>query len=390
MKSIKNIYKVGYGPSSSHTMGPQLASKYIKEKYPDKEYTVILYGSLALTGVGHLTDVVIKKTLPNATIVFNKKETNLKHPNTMEFIIKENGQTIDDIFMYSVGGGNIESDILPKNKNEDTYPFKNLKDVMEYSETHQLTIPEIVDQFEDLDSFLEKIFAVMLNAIERGEQASDILPGGLNVKRRAKDIYQNYLENNLYTHAYIYAGALAVSEENASASGLIVTAPTCGSSGILPAVLNYSYNLLKIDKKRIIDSLKVAGLIGEVVRSNASISGAEVGCQGEIGVACSMAAAAYCYLLGGNTNQIEYAAEIALEHHLGLTCDPVKGLVQIPCIERNALASTKAINAAEYAMLTDGHHIISFDEVVKTMKETGKDMSLAYKETSLKGLAKVK
>ena len=391
MKSIKNIFKIGFGPSSSHTMAPQFASLMIKEKYPNNHYLVYLYGSLALTGVGHLTDYIIKKTLgfDKTEIIFDLKEHPV-HPNTLKFVILDNEKIVDEIYFYSVGGGNLKSPMISENIDEDIYPFNSLNDLLNYSKEHHLTIPEIVDKFEDTNSFFENILNVMDEAINRGINTSGILPGGLNVKRRARDIYQKYLSDLTNHSALIYATALAVSEENASASGLIVTAPTCGSAGIVPAVLNYAKTIQNKTKKELINALKVAGIIGEVVRLNGSISGAEVGCQGEVGVACSMASAAYCYLIGGNTYQIEYAAEIALEHHLGLTCDPVMGLVQIPCIERNAIASTKAIDAAKYAILTDGIHQISFDDVVKAMKETGNDMGKGYKETSLKGLAKIK
>ena len=387
MNSIKNIFKIGYGPSSSHTMALQKASEIVLSKYPDATFEAILYGSLALTGRGHLSDVVIKKTMKDKVkVTFDLKKVDLHHPNTIRFLVFNGENQIDDITFYSIGGGNIASRIIDSQENNNVYPFRNLNEVVNYAEKNKLTLAQVVDHFEEVDDYLNLVFDTMNDAFLRGISKDELLPGGLNVARRAKSFYQKYLETN-QIEAFIYAAALAISEENASAGGLIVTAPTCGSCGVLPAVLLYAKEIEKHPRKDIIDSLKVAGLIGEITRMNGSLSGAEVGCQGEVGVACSMAAAAYSYLIKSSNKQIEYASEIALEHHLGLTCDPVLGLVQIPCIERNALASTKAISAARYANLTDGNHKISFDEVVKAMKETGKDMEKGYKETALKGLA---
>ena len=387
MNSIKNIFKIGYGPSSSHTMALQKASEIVLSKYPDATFEAILYGSLALTGKGHLSDVVIKKTMKDKVkVTFDLKKVDLHHPNTIRFLVFNGENQIDDITFYSIGGGNIASRIIDSEENNNVYPFHNLNEVVNYAEKNKLTLAQVVDHFEEVDDYLNLVFDTMYDAFFRGISKDELLPGGLNVARRAKSFYQKYLETN-QIEAFIYAAALAISEENASAGGLIVTAPTCGSCGVLPAALLYAKEIEKHPRKDIIDSLKVAGLIGEITRMNGSLSGAEVGCQGEVGVACSMAAAAYSYLIKSSNKQIEYASEIALEHHLGLTCDPVLGLVQIPCIERNALASTKAISAARYANLTDGNHKISFDEVVKAMKETGKDMEKGYKETALKGLA---
>ena len=387
MNSIKNIFKIGYGPSSSHTMALQKASEIVLSKYPDATFEAILYGSLALTGKGHLSDVVIKKTMKDKVkVTFDLKKVDLHHPNTIRFLVFNGENQIDDITFYSIGGGNIASRIIDSEENNNVYPFHNLNEVVNYAEKNKLTLAQVVDHFEAVDDYLNLIFDTMHDAFFRGISKDELLPGGLNVARRAKSFYQKYLETN-QIEAFIYAAALAISEENASAGGLIVTAPTCGSCGVLPAALLYAEEIEKHPRKDIIDSLRVAGLIGEITRMNGSLSGAEVGCQGEVGVACSMAAAAYSYLIKSSNKQIEYASEIALEHHLGLTCDPVLGLVQIPCIERNALASTKAISAARYANLTDGNHKISFDEVVKAMKETGKDMEKGYKETALKGLA---
>ena len=395
MKTIKNIYKIGYGPSSSHTMGPQKASEIMKQKYPQAFFKVTLFGSLALSGKGHLTDYIINKTLNNnCEIIFDYHTTNLKHPNTLLFEVIDNQKIIESVYFYSIGGGNIQSSNKEYDDNLgiDKYPEANLTEVLAYLNNHNLDFVQYVDLKEDadIDDYLRKVYQTMKDAFYRGIQNDDFLPNGgiidFRVQRRAKSFYQKYQEKN-DLQALVYAVALSLSEENAS-GGLIVTSPTCGSCGIVPAVLIYQEIVNKREIKDIINALKVAGLIGEIVRSNASISGAEVGCQGEVGVACSMAAAANCYLAGGTIKQIEYAAEIALEHHLGLTCDPIHGLVQIPCIERNAIASAKAIDASKYAILTDGEHKISFDYVVETMKETGLDMKKGYKETALKGLAK--
>ena len=390
MDSIKNIYKTGRGPSSSHTMAPQNAATIFKSKYPDAAmYSVELYGSLALTGRGHLTDRVILETLGSekTKIIFNYDEVFTYHPNAMKFkTYDQEGNRLDKWLIFSVGGGELKEMNEPRDEShEEVYFESNMDEILEYCKDDNISLVEYIDKYENLNEYLQYIWTVMQSTILKGLDKTGVLPGRLQVKRKAKDFYEQY-KNKKINEIYSYAAALAVSEENAS-GGIIVTAPTCGASGVVPAVLSYAKVIDGKTDIEIVNALKVAGLIGLLAKNNASISGAEVGCQGEVGVACSMAAAAYAYLLGGTNEQIEYAAEIALEHHLGLTCDPVNGEVQIPCIERNAIATSKAITAAKYAMLTDGSHYISLDHAIQTMKETGLDLSTKYKETSKGGLA---
>ena len=390
MDSIKNIYKTGRGPSSSHTMAPQNAATIFKNKYPDAAmYSVELYGSLALTGRGHLTDKVILETLGSekTKIIFNYDEVFTYHPNAMKFkAYDKDGNRISKWLIFSVGGGELKEMNEPRDEShEEVYFESNMDEILAYCNDDNIGLVEYIDKYENLNEYLQYIWTVMQSTILKGLDKTGVLPGRLQVKRKAKDFYEQYKSKKV-NEIYSYAAALAVSEENAS-GGIIVTAPTCGASGVVPAVLSYAKEIDGKSDIEIVNALKVAGLIGLLAKNNASISGAEVGCQGEVGVACSMAAAAYAYLLGGTNAQIEYAAEIALEHHLGLTCDPVNGEVQIPCIERNAIATSKAITAAKYAMLTDGSHYISLDHAIQTMKETGLDLSTKYKETSKGGLA---
>ncbi len=393
MDSIKNLYKIGRGPSSSHTMAPQNAATIFKSQYPNaSRYSVELYGSLALTGRGHLTDKVILETLgqDKTKIIFNYDEVFKYHPNAMKFkAYDENNERLTKWLVFSVGGGELKELNEPRDENkEEVYLEKNMNEILEVCRDDEISLVEYIDKQENLNEYLEYVWKVMESTIIKGLNTTGVLPGKLEVKRKAKEFYEKYLEKK-NGEIYSYAAALAVSEQNAS-GGIIVTAPTCGASGVLPAVLAYAKEIEHFEEKEIINALKVAGLIGILAKNNASISGAEVGCQGEVGVACSMAAAAYAYLLGGTNEQIEYAAEIGLEHHLGLTCDPVNGEVQIPCIERNAIASSKAITAAKYALLTDGTHYISLDDVLETMRQTGLDLNANYKETSKGGLAKSK
>ena len=390
MDSIKNIYKTGRGPSSSHTMAPQNAATIFKSKYPDAAmYSVELYGSLALTGRGHLTDKVILETLGSdkTKIIFNYDEVFKYHPNAMKFkAYNEDGTRISKWLVFSVGGGELKEMNEPRDESlEEIYFESNMEEILECCRDDNISLVEYIDKYENLNEYLNYIWTVMQTTILKGLETSGVLPGKLQVRRKAKEFYEQYKTTKL-KEIYSYEAARAVSEENAS-GGIVVTAPTCGASGVVPAVLAYAKEIDGAKDEAIINALKVAGLIGLLAKNNASISGAEVGCQGEVGVACSMAAAAYAYLIGGTNEQIEYAAEIALEHHLGLTCDPVNGEVQIPCIERNAIATSKAITAAKYAMLTDGSHYISLDHVIQTMKETGLDLSSKYKETSKGGLA---
>lgn len=396
MESIKKLYKIGNGPSSSHTMGPKKAAEAFLKKNPDAHrFEVTLYGSLAATGKGHLTDVAILNVLtPYAPteIVWMPKTFLPFHPNGMVFkSIREGGEVSDSWEIYSIGGGAI-SDVngVSDVANELIYPLSTLDGIQRWCEKNGCTFWEYVAEYEDDDiwDYLSVIWKTMCEAIERGIEEEGVLPGGLSVKRKAASYYvraRGYTDT-LRNRGLLYAYALATSEENAAGS-VIVTAPTCGSSGVLPAVLYYLQQSKQFTDKKILRALATAGLFGNVVKTNASVSGAEVGCQGEVGVACAMASAASCQLFGGTPAQIEYAAEMGLEHHLGLTCDPVCGLVQIPCIERNAYAAARAFDANIFATYSDGQHRVSFDKVVKVMRQTGHDLPSLYKETSGGGLA---
>lgn len=392
MESIKEIFKIGYGPSSSHTMGPALASQIFLTKNPNaSSYKCILYGSLALTGKGHLTDYIIKKTFQERPIeiVFDYDKVYKYHPNALKFFAYDQKKNLlDEWLVFSVGGGSLkELNEDRKTFDKSIYPHYKMNEILAYTARNKLNLAEYVLKYEkeDLLTYLKDILQQMQKTINQGLIAEGILPGGLNVKRKAHILYQEYLKNPLIENQ-IYAYALATSEENASGN-LVVTAPTCGSCGVLPAVLFALKKQNQISDDRLLEALMIAGLIGNLAKTNASISGAEVGCQGEVGVACSMAAAAVCYLNGGSNEEIEYAAEIALEHHLGMTCDPVDGLVQIPCIERNAIAAIEAYNVAHYAKLAGSLHNITLDSVLEVMKETGKDLHTKYRETSTGGLA---
>lgn len=394
MDTIKNLYKIGYGPSSSHTMGPKKAAEIFKNKnYLATNFVVELYGSLAATGKGHLTDYIIKKTLgiEKTQIIFKPEIEYDYHPNGMKLFAYNNDVIIDEWLVFSVGGGEIkELDEQRSNSNFSIYPFTYMKDILEYCDNNNISFSDYVVQNEgkEIYEYGEKILDVMFNTVERGLNRTDILPGELKIKRRAGEFYKKYLDDDSMS-TLAFAASMAASEENAG-GGEMVTAPTCGASGVVPGALYTYYKRRSLDKKILIEALLVAGLIGNIVKHTGSISGAEVGCQGEVGVACAMASAAITYILGGTNKQIEYAAEIALEHHLGLTCDPVKGLVQIPCIERNAMSCKRSIDCAQFALLTDGNHYIKLDDAIKTMVETGKDLHHKYRETSEGGLAKIK
>ncbi len=392
MESIKEIYRIGRGPSSSHTMGPVIAAKKYREKHKNaQDFRVTLYGSLALTGKGHLTDVAIINELHPAKveIIWKKKEKKEFHPNALEFEVTGTKNS-DSWLVYSVGGGKIVED---KNKNTEPdfiYKQSNLQDIVNYYKKTGKTYWELVYQTEgeEIIKHLTEVWEVMKNAIKNGLKHEGLIPGGLKLQRKASSYYSKSHSLSKYekVQSTIFAYALAVSEENAS-GGIVVTAPTCGSSGILPAVLKVTQEYYKLDDETIVRALATAGLFGNLVKFNASISGAEVGCQGEVGTACAMASAAAAQLAGGSFSQIEYAAEMGLEHHLGLTCDPIGGLVQIPCIERNVHAAVRAFDSARYSLLSDGRHFISFDDVTKAMNQTGKDMPSLYRETALGGLA---
>ncbi|MBI9051608.1 MAG: L-serine ammonia-lyase [Anaerolineaceae bacterium] len=398
MKSIQKIYRIGYGPSSSHTMAPRKAAEQFKAVMADRasRYQVTLLGSLAATGRGHLTDIAIQQALApvSVEILWDAERFLSKHPNAMIFEAYDNEDTLIDSWTgYSIGGGALVWEGKEKSLHSDlVYPHSRMNGIMQYCTDHGLTYWEYVEQVEgsEIWPYLAQVWEVMQQTIENGLHAEGVLPGGLGLSRNAWRIYTRTLhggglgtaQNNL-----LFAYALATAEENA-AGGKMVTAPTCGSSGVLPAVLRYIQENTKCTETSILRALATAGLIGNLVKANASISGAVVGCQGEIGTACTMAAAAATQLLGGSIRQIEYAAEMGLEHHLGLTCDPVDGLVQIPCIERNAFAAQRAIGCANYALMTDGMHRVSLDEVIEVMETTGHDLPSLYRETSQGGLAK--
>ena len=399
MKSLKELYKIGRGPSSSHTMGPQLASKIFLEKYPHAHsYEVTLYGSLAATGKGHMTDVAIIDVLGvnhKLEIVWKPKIFLPFHPNGMEFkAFGEHQELLGSWVVYSVGGGALsegkgDDDLF---NTQDVYDLNTMKDIVKWCETNGRSYWEYVAMCEgdDIWDYLMECWNVMKAAVERGINREGVLPGGLNLRRKAPGYYVKATgyKRSLQTRGLVYAYALAVSEENAS-GGTIVTAPTCGASGVMPAVLYHLAKGHEFSDMRILHAMATAGLFGNFVKHNASISGDDVGCQGEVGVACAMVSAAACQLFGGSNMQIEYAAEMGLEHHLGMTCDPVCGLVQIPCIERNAFAATRALDANLYASFSDGKHRVSFDKVVRVMKRTGHDLPSLYKETSEGGLAAV-
>jgi L-serine dehydratase len=393
METIKHIYRIGHGPSSSHTMGPGKAALQFKEKTSGAVmYQVTLYGSLAATGVGHFTDkAIIEALAPVKVEIIWKPEIVLPiHTNGMKFeAFDEQNNLIDEWTAYSIGGGKI-ADENSKSEENHIYTFNTISEILDFIENEGKTFWEYVEDYEENDiwDYLSEVWKTMKNSIKEGLEAEGVLPGGLNLRRKAASYYvkaQGY-KDNLKSRCLVMSYALAAAEQNAS-GGKTVTAPTCGSAGVLPAILYHLEQGHHFSDKSILRALATAGLFGNVIKFNASISGAEVGCQGEIGSACSMASAAANQLFGGTPQQIEYAAEMGLEHHLGLTCDPVCGLVQIPCIERNSFAALRALDANLSSMLSDGKHIISFDKVVETMNMTGKDLPSLYKETAAGGLA---
>lgn len=397
MKSIRALYRIGRGPSSSHTMGPTFAAQAFRRDLPapTQSLRATLFGSLAATGRGHLTDVAITEAfapLP-VTLVWEPRRTLPRHPNGMRLeALDERGHALLARTLYSVGGGALMDEDGHLDGGADCYAATTLAEVLDECARDGLTLWQYVNCYEGegLHPFLADIDAAMQRAIRRGLEADGELPGELRLARKARSYHTRLLgESGTKRHGLVFAYALAVSEENASGHE-IVTAPTCGACGVLPAVLHQLRSEEGADDEQILHALATAGLIGNLIKRNASISGAEVGCQGEVGTACAMGAAAAAQILGGSLAQIEYAAEMGLEHHLGLTCDPVAGYVQIPCIERNAIAAMRACDCATYALLSDGSHRVSFDEVVRTMWETGRDLKTDYRETSLAGLAKLK
>ena len=393
MRTIREIYRIGAGPSSSHTMGPKRAAQEFKRDVPSAaRFDVMLYGSLSATGRGHLTDVAIQAAFAPVPshIEFNPSAL-AEHPNGIDFTAYDSaGCVIGTRRVFSVGGGALSSD---GSDGDTVYPHRTMADILDWCRTSGKTLWEYVYQFETdaIQEYLANVWKTMKAAIERGMDAEGALPGVLHLSRKAYAYRLKAKQSAGYLKhtTRIFALALATAEENAS-GGEVVTAPTCGSAGVLPALIKHIEETEDVSESRILRALATAGIIGNLAKTNASISGAEVGCQGEIGVACAMAAGAAAQLLGATPAQIEYAAEMGLEHHLGLTCDPVAGLVQVPCIERNAMAATRAMDCAAYALQSDGHHRISFDQVVDTMYRTGKDLNASYRETATGGLASIR
>ena len=394
MITLKELYRIGHGPSSSHTMGPRNAAiQFLNRNAEATRFEVTLYGSLAATGKGHMTDAAIIEVLgeERTTIVWEPKQFLPFHPNGMNFrALDAAGERTDEWTVFSVGGGALAEEGQAPVEHKQIYDMNTATEILSWCISTGKSYWEYVEECEgpEIWGYLTEVWHTMKEAVQRGLEQEGVLPGPLALRRKAALYYvraEGY-QQSMRTRGLLFAYALAVSEENA-AGGKIVTAPTCGSCGVLPAVLYHLYKSRNFSEQRIIRALATAGLFGNIVKTNASISGAEVGCQGEVGVACAMAAAAAAQLFGGLPSQIEYAAEMGLEHHLGLTCDPVCGLVQIPCIERNAYAAARAMDANSYAMFTDGVHRVSFDKVVEVMKKTGHDLPSLYKETAEGGLA---
>ncbi|MCP4343680.1 MAG: L-serine ammonia-lyase [Desulfobulbaceae bacterium] len=394
MQSLKYLYRYGMGPSSSHTIGPNFAARQFKAKNKEaKSYRVKLYGSLSLTGKGHLTDkAIISAFAPDYCEIFWCDEELSFHPNGMKFEALDSAdRVINEWTTFSIGGGELRDEGGADSEQPHIYSQKSMDEVLTWCMSSGRPIWQLVEEIEEdgfIEGYLADIWQKMQKSIDTGLKKEGVLHGGLKLPRKARDFMAQArrLKDTEARTGLLSSYALAVSEENAD-GGFVVTAPTCGSCGVLPSVLYYSFYEKGHSNRSILNAMATAGIIGNLVKENASISGAEVGCQGEVGVACAMAAGAAAQLLGGSSRQIEYAAEMALEHHLGLTCDPILGLVQVPCIERNAFAAVRAIACADYALLSDGRHLVSFDKVVKTMKKTGHDMLSLYRETSLGGLA---
>lgn len=394
MESLKELYKIGCGPSSSHTMGPRKAADAFNKQYPQAmSFRVTLYGSLAATGKGHLTDYTLTEAFypKPIEVLFDTRTVISQHPNALKLqALDKADHIIAEQMVYSIGGGAIRTDENFGQRINNVYPHKSMDEILQYTSQKNMLLWEYVEEFEGAEiwDYLTYVWENMQKTMTRGLSKRGVLPGSLNLERKARRyLYKaenspRYLRriNNLFSYA------LACSEENAS-GGVVVTAPTCGSCGVVPAVCRLIQEVCEFEDATIIRALATASLFGNMAKANASISGAEVGCQGEVGVACAMAAAAACQLEGGDNKRIEYAAEMGLEHHLGLTCDPVDGLVQIPCIERNALAASRALDCATYALMSDGQNRISYDDVLATMMQTGRDMNQDYRETAKGGLA---
>ena len=397
MKSIRDIYKIGKGPSSSHTMGPERAAKLFLSQNPDADsFRIILYGSLSKTGIGHGTDRVVREVLSGypAEVVFSEEILPDSHPNTMDFIALKDGQAVTTLRIESIGGGDIRIPEETLLDSPEVYMENSFAEISRFCKNnHILKLSDYVERYEGAEiwDFLMNVWEVMKQSITDGLNASGILPGGLNVQRKAKYLWEHDTEDlvpAMREFQEIAAYAYAVAEQNAD-NGTIVTAPTCGACGVMPAVLRYAQVTKNYTDEQIVRGLATAGIIGSLTKRNASISGAECGCQAEIGTACSMAAAALAELYGQELDQVEYAAEVAMEHNLGLTCDPICGLVQIPCIERNAVGAMRAMNACNLSHFLTGSRNISYDMVCRAMYDTGLNLSHQYKETSEGGLAKV-
>ncbi len=397
MKSLRELFRIGPGPSSSHTMGPQRAALELIRRAPHADhYHVTLYGSLALTGKGHLTDVIIEKTFsPKPCVITMNVNETMAHPNTMQLSAYDaQDQLLCAMTVYSVGGGAIEIEGETSTEGKDIYPYRSLDAILRYCEEKQIDLVRYVDEVEGeaINDYLNDILIQMCKTVDTGLNTAGILPGRLKMERIARSLLSEAItcEGSEKEKLLLSAYAYAASEENA-AGGMTVTAPTLGSSGLLPALLYYYYYDCKMQREQLVNGLKIAGLIGNLIKQNATISGAQGGCQAEIGAACSMGAAMVAYLMGLNSEQIEYAAEMGIEHHLGLTCDPVGGYVMIPCIERNAVCALRAIDAAILAKHLRKVHKnrVSFDMVVETMNKTGKKLPIELKESALGGLASV-
>ena len=395
MQSISEIYKIGRGPSSSHTMAPESAVNTVRARFPEANgFRVTLFGSLALTGKGHCTDTVIRKCCEpfDCEVVFDCASPCDVHPNTMDIEVFRDGQLINKQRVYSVGGGSFQFEGEPLKEKDCVYPHTSFTEISRYCKKHNLRLWQYVGKYEghEIFTYLDTVWQRMKRTVHEGLTTSGVLPGILGTKRRAQQLYnQKHIDESAQTreNRLVCSYAFATGEQNA-AGGIIVTAPTCGACGVVPSVLLYMQETRSFSDEQIIKALAVGGIIGNLIKRNASISGAECGCQAEIGSACSMAAAALAELFEMGLGQIEYAAEVAMEHHLGLTCDPIAGLVQIPCIERNAVAAMRAINALSLANFLASTRKISFDVIVKTMYNTGKDLLSNYKETASGGLAK--
>lgn len=398
MKSIREIYKTGKGPSSSHTMGPERAANYFKNAHPQADgFRVILYGSLSKTGVGHGTDRVLREVLapvPTEIVFSGEALPASAHPNTMDLIALKNGAEADRLRVESIGGGDIRIPGQTDSESEEVYVEHSFAEIADFCKWRYIqTLSDYVELNEgpEIWAFLLDVWQTMKQSIDEGLSKTGVLPGGLNVQRKAKYLYEQHPDDEnpaMKEFQMIAAYAYAVAEQNAD-NGTIVTAPTCGACGVLPAVLKYAQVTKGFTDEQVCRGLATAGIIGNLTKTNASISGAECGCQAEIGTACSMAAAALAELYHQNLDQVEYAAEVAMEHHLGLTCDPICGLVQIPCIERNAVAAVRAMNACNLSYFLTGSRNISYDMVCRAMRETGVNLDHRFRETSEGGLAKL-